>query len=53
MPNSVKNRPNSVKKFLGLLDYENDLKTLFLSYIFDFKAFGREFPNYEEAQKSQ
>ena len=45
--------PNSVQKFYGLLEHENDLKTLFLSYNFDFKAFGREFPNYEEAQKSQ
>ena len=45
--------PNSVQKFFVLLEHENDLKTFFLSYIFDFKGFGREFPNYEEAQKSQ
>ena len=44
--------PNSVQKFFGVLEHENDLKTLFLSYIFYFKGFGREFPNYEEAQKS-
>ena len=45
--------PNSVQKFFGLLEHENDLKTIFLSYNFDFKGFGREFPNYKEAQKSQ
>ena len=45
--------PNSVQKFFGLLEHENDLKTLFCSYTFDLKGFGREFPNYEEAQKSQ
>ena len=38
--------------FFGFLEHENHLKTLFLSYTFDFKGFGREFPNYEEAQKS-
>ena len=40
--------PNSVQKFFGLLEHENDLKTIFLSYNFDFKGFGREFPNYKE-----
>ena len=42
---------NSVQRFFGLFEHKNDLKTL--SYIFDFKGFGREFPNHEEAQKSQ
>ena len=39
--------PNSVQKFFGLLEHENDLKTFFLSNNFYFKGFGKEFPNYE------
>ena len=36
------NRPNSIERFFGLLEHENNLKTLFLSYVFDFKGFLEE-----------
>ena len=53
MPNSVQAVLIASKSFFGLLEHENELKTLLILYIFYFRSFEREFSYYEEAQKSQ
>ena len=53
MPNSVQSILILSKNFLVYYSMKMTSLETFFFHIFDFKGFGREFPNYEEAQKSQ